>query len=163
MFARSFYVYLYKVGSVPTQEEFFDFYLNYNSEYFSSNRFNPVIMEGIKARAFRAMPSLVRDVCFNKLVSENIQRYDTLYSLELDIEEGIDLLLYNESNIYGVNLYTDTRRAYDGRRHKENRHTRFDNVSYIEFPVKFGESHKVGDYFLYGMNEYNNLLKLIEL
>ena len=64
--------------------------------------------------------------------------------------------------MYGVNLYTDTKRAYDGRRHKTNRHEKFDNVKYIEFPVTFTERNKVGDYFLYGEEEYNNLTKLIK-
>lgn len=163
IFARAFYIYVYKNNSMPTQEEFFDFYLKSNAGYFNINNFSDKTMTEIKARTFKTMPSLVRDLYFNKYVSENICGYNVLYSLELDINDGIDLLLYNDKHVYGINLYTNTKRAKLCRKLKENRHELFDNVTYIEFPVEFKTSYKVGDYFLYGKHEFDNLLKLIEL
>lgn len=162
IFARPFYVYVYLKNRIPTQEEFFSFYIRQNTEYFNANGFSDDIMEAIKARTFRAMPSLVRDLHFNKYVSENISGYNTLYSIGLDIENDIDLLLYNNENIYGVNLYTNTIIALQGRSAKEQRHKLFDNVKYIELPLDFNTCNKAGDYFLYGENEYNELLKIIE-
>jgi hypothetical protein len=163
VFVRPFYAYVYRKNKIPTQEEFFNYYILCNSDYFQSNSFSPDILEGIKARAYRAMPSIVRDFCFNKFVFHNIQGCNVMYSIDLDVEEGIDLLLYNENNMYGVCLYTDTKRSYDGRKAKEHRHVQFDNVTYIEFPVTFSSCERVGDYFLYGKEEYNKLINKLQL
>lgn len=159
MFARAFYGYVFNYNDIPTQEQFFLYYLQFNKVFFDKSNFNDEIIEGLKARAYRTYPSLVRDICFNKFVQETIKGFTVTYSLELDINEGIDLMLSNENSHYAVNLYTDTRRAYTGREKKQFRHTPFENVTYIEFPVKFESSHKVGEFFLYGINEYNNLIK----
>ena len=141
MFARSFYGYVFKMNDIPTQQQFFEYYISVNSLHLDNNT-----MSGLKARAYRTYPSLVRDICFNKYVQEHISGFTALYSLELDINEGIDLMLSNGSNHYAVNLYIDTRRAYFGREKKQYRHTPFRNVHYIEFPVVFENSHKVGDF-----------------
>ena len=161
-FARPFYSYIFYHNRIPTQEEYYSYYLARNKAYFDENAFNQNIMHGIKARLLRAMPSFVRDLHFNKYVEERILGFNALYSLELDVEEGIDLLLYNNRDIYGINLYTDTMRARQGRKNKEKRHSSFSNVKYIEFPVVFKESHKCGQYFLYGENEYNNLINILQ-
>ena len=158
MFARAFYGYIFKKNDVPTQEEFFDFYISFNQDFFCQSNFGEDIINGLRARAFRTYPSLIRDVIFNKYVQEHIVGYTATYSLELDIIEGIDLMLSNEQKHYAVNLYTDTKRAYIGRAKKQFRHTLFDNVTYIEFPVVFESSHKVGDFFLYGEKEFNTLI-----
>ena len=158
MFARSFYGYIFKKNDVPTQEEFFDYYISFNHVFFSQSNFGEDIIEGLRARVYRTYPSLIRDVIFNKYVQENIVGYTTTYSLELDINEGIDLMLSKTQKHFAINLYTDTKRAYTGRAKKKFRHTLFDNVTYIEFPVVFENSHKVGDFFLYGEKEYNNLI-----
>ena len=161
-FVRSFYSYVYHNQSIPTQEEYYNYYIQRNRQYFNENSFTDEIRNAIKARLFRAMPSFVRDLHFNKYVEERILGFNALYNLELDVEEGIDLLLYNDRDIYGINLYTDTMRAHQGRKDKEKRHGCFSNVKYIEFPVVFKESHKCGQYFLYGENEYNNLINIIQ-
>lgn len=162
MFARSFYGFIFTQNDVPTQEQFFDYYLRFNQEDFSKLNLGKDMMEGLRARAYRTYPSLIRDVCFNKYVQEHISGYTATYSLELDINEGVDLMLSKGEIHYAVNLYTDTRRAYTGRAKKQYRHTPFENVTYIEFPVVFEDSHKVGEFFLYGEKEYNNLIsKLI--
>ncbi len=162
MFARAFYGYIFKLKDVPTQQQFFDFYIQFNKDFFSKANLDSSLMEGLKARAYRTYPSLIRDVCFNKYVQERIKGYTATYSLELDINEGIDLMLSSGEKHFAVNLYTDTRRAYTGRAKKQFRHTPFDNVTYIEFPVVFEDSHKVGEFFLYGEKEYNSLIsKLI--
>lgn len=161
MFARPFYVYIFRKNDIPTQEGFFNYYMLFNKDFFSDNSFDDDIIDGIRARAYRAYPSLIRDVIFNKYVKENIVGYSALYSLDLDINEGIDLMLSNQQNNYAVNLYTATKRAYTGREMKQFRHVPFENVTYVEFPVIFENSHKVGDFFLYGEKEYNDLIERI--
>ena len=110
-------------------------------------------MLGLKARLYRTYPSLIRDLHFSKLLSERANNYKIIYNTNLDIKEGIDLLvIVNKINI-AVNLYTKTRRAFVGRNKKENRHTIYDNITYIELPVEFNGSIKIGDFFLYGERE----------
>ena len=163
VFARTFYAFLYYKRTIPTQEEFFMYYLRRNRNYFEERNFSDDLLEGIKARAFRAMPSLTRDICFSKLVAERLPDCGVLYNIELDFNEGIDLLVFNKKGIYGICLFTDTQRAYEGRNAKENRHKVFDNVTYIELPVKFTPSHRVGNYYLYGEKEYQDLINKLNL
>lgn len=54
-------------------------------------------------------------------------------------------------------MFTDTSRAYMGREAKKTRHNPFSNVNYVEIPVSIGGSMKVGDFFLYGEEEYRKL------
>lgn len=72
MFVPSFYDFIIKQHRIPNQEEAYNYYLSYNKEYFESNHLSGEIMTGIKARCFRTYPSLVRDVYFNKFVSEKL-------------------------------------------------------------------------------------------
>lgn len=157
MFVDAFYKYVVVKQKIPTQKEFFDYYLFYNKDYFQKlNR--PDLEPGILARAFRTYPSLVRDVYFNKFIEEKLgTRCQIIYNTRLDIEEGIDLMIITSRNNYGICFFTKTRRAYDGRKAKEHRHTLFDNVKFIEMPMEFQGSVKAGAFFLYGEKEYKEL------
>lgn len=161
MFVPSFYIFIENYRRLPSQDEAYAFYLSENKVFFENMQFSEDIMEGIKARAWRTYPSLVRDICFNKYVEENIQGFNVLYSTDLDIKDGIDLMLSKNEKHWAVCLYTNTERAYQGRKAKEKRHKAFSNVEYIELPVDFRGSLKAGQFFLYGENEYNNLIKYL--
>ena len=70
---------------------------------------------GIRARAFRTYPSLVRDVYFNKYIEERLgMKCRIIYNTRLDIEEGIDLMIVSQKNNYGISFFTDTNRAFTG-------------------------------------------------
>jgi len=157
MFVDSFYAYIVEYQTIPTQKEAFDYYLQYNKDFFNElNR--PDLESGIMARAFRTYPSLVRDIHFNKYIEERLAaRCHIIYNTRLDIEEGIDLMVVTKKNNYGVCFFTNTRRAYIGRKAKEHRHTPFDNVKYVEMPMEFKGSVEAGDFFLYGEKEYIEL------
>jgi hypothetical protein len=77
------------------------------------------------------------------------------------LEEGIDLLIKLQDILYAINLFTDTVRAHIGREKKVSRHIPFDNVQYVELPVKFNGSIKCGNFFLYGEKELNQIEKII--
>ena len=157
MFVDAFYSYLVSNQAIPDQKVFFDYYLQYNKDYFE-NLNRPDLESGIMARAFRTYPSLVRDIYFNKYIEERLgTKCQIIYNTQLDIEEGIDLMIITSKNNYGVCFFTNTRRAYTGRHAKENRHTLFDNVKYVEMPMEFQGSVKAGDFFLYGEKEFNEL------
>lgn len=160
-FVRAFYNFIYKYGKVPTQAEFFEFYLKINAAYFQNAGLSSVIIDGLKARVFRTYPSLVRDFHFNKKLSELLPDYEIVYNSDLDIEHDIDTLLIRDGHYWAACLYTQTKRANIAREWKEYRHEHFSNVEYIEFPVKLDDNNKLGDFFLYGENELKTLLKYI--
>lgn len=163
MFVPSFYDYVVKYSKIPAQEEFYSYYLLFNKCFFEQACFNREIMTGIKARCYRTYPSLVRDIYFNKYVSERLgSSYKVVYNIDLDMKEGIDMMIVDAAGSYkAINLYTSTARAYQGRAKKEYRHVKFDNVSYVEFPVEFQGSEKIGDFFMYGEKEFKSLMKYL--
>lgn len=158
-FLNSFYKWIYLKKKIPNQRTYFDFYMSENNNFFLANNFSNQILEGLKARIYRTYPSLVRDVHFSAFVKERLNGYHVLYNRKLDVEEGVDLMIYISTAYYGINLYTDTLRAHMSRKKKGNRHTTFKNVIYLELPVNFKGSDKCGDFFLYGNTELN-LIKL---
>jgi hypothetical protein len=81
--------------------------------------------------------------------------------MDLDIKDGIDLLVIKDNKINAINLFTDTRRAYKGRSKKVFRHKNYENVNYLELPVQFMGSNKVGEFFLYGNRELQQILREI--
>jgi len=161
MFLTPFYKFIYLNNSIIDQENYFQYYLSENKDYFSEKVFSQEIMEGLKARIFRTYPSLVRDFHFSVFLKENFKDAKIIYNRKLDIEEGIDILIIFNSNYFGINLYTNTTRAFIGREKKEYRHVNFDNVHYIELPVEFKGSVKCGDFFLYGEKEFNQIQTIL--
>jgi len=161
MFVDSFYSFIISKGQIPTQNDFWEYYLHTNREFFSNNGFEERIIIGLKARAFRTYPSLVRDVHFAKYLMVNMPLHEIIYNIDLDTKEGIDLIIIYNNRSWGINLYTDTRRAYIGRSKKVYRHVRFDNVDYVELPVEFHGSLKCGNFFLYGETEFQRILTAI--
>lgn len=157
MFVESFYHHIVSKQSIPSQEESYYYYIEFNKSFFEElNR--PDLESGIKARYYRTYPSLVRDVYFNKYIEERIgTKCNVVYNTQLDVEEGIDLMIITSRNNYGVCFFTKTKRGYVGRGAKVNRHILFENVKYIEMPMEFKGSVKAGDFFLYGEKEFNEL------
>jgi hypothetical protein len=160
-FVRAFYNFIYNKAKVPTQQEFYEYYISVNHEHFSTAQYPDEIYNGLRARVFRTYPSLVRDFHFNKVLTERIQGYEIVYNSNLDIEHDIDTLLVLNNQYWAACLYTQTRRAFVARGWKENRHIRFSNVTYIEFPVKLKDQSKLGDFFLYGERELEKLIASI--
>ena len=119
------------------------------------------IINCLKARVFRSYPTLVREFHFNKLLTEKAPEYNIVYNDYLDIKHDIDTLLIRDGQYWAACLYTKTKRALQARDLKKNRHKRFSNVQYIEFPVNFNNKRKLGDFFLYGKQEMNILFARI--
>lgn len=161
MFLTPFYKYVYYNNDILNQSDFHNYYLSENKTYFDENTFKPEILEGLRARIFRTYPSLVRDLHFGLFVKENIEEGQIIYNRNLDTKEGIDLLIKLKDTLYAINLFTDTKNSRLSREKKVLRHTPFDNVKYVELPVKFEGSLKCGKFFLYGENEMNVLKKIL--
>lgn len=160
-FVKAFYNFIYKNEKVPTQQEFFDFYLAVNHDHFAAANYSNEIINGLRARVFRTYPSLVRDFHFNKVLTEKALGYEIVYNSALDIEHDIDTLLVRDGKYWAACLYTQTTRANIARNWKMYRHERFSNVQYIEFPVTLDDKSKLGDFFLYGDRELDRLIASI--
>lgn len=100
------------------------------------------------------------------MLSDKSAYYEVVFNTNLDVPEGIDLLLVGLDANVTVNLYTKTTRAFTGREKKGKRHAQYDNIEYVELPVEFNGSMKIGDFFLYGdreiiqlVNEINRIVK----
>ena len=156
-FVRAFYGFIYKENHIPTQQQYFSYYLSLNKDYFDTNQFTEEIITGLKARVFRTYPSLVRDVFFNKFLQEKLPDYTVIYNMDLDMENDIDILITKDNHHWALSLFTKTKRGYDGREAKTSRHTLFDNVTYVDLPIDLRECDKVGDFMLYGENEFEQI------
>ena len=163
MFIDSFYPFVLKNNKIPTQNEFWDYYVKANN--LTSMITSKDIERGIKARLFRTYPSLVRDIHFSTYLNEKSRNSKVIYNVELDVKLGIDILIVFKNKMYSINLFTDTKRAHFGREKKKNRHQAVKDITDIELPVKFKDSHKHGDFFMYGDSELlelrNNFKRLI--
>ena len=162
MFLIPFYKFIYLHKHIPRQNEFWEYYLSENQAFFSPRILDNELMDGLKARAFRAYPSLVRDIHFLFYLKSKFHEATILYNTKLDIGEGIDLLVTHKDKYWGINLYADTQRAHKGREKKEFRHTKFDNVAYVELPVQLRDDQKSGQFFLYGARELNQIKSIVD-
>ena len=162
MFVPPFYDFIsLNKGRVPSQEEYWNTYLDNNKQWFNKKNLTDGLLNGLKARIFRTYPSLIRDIHFAKYLQATFTDTEVIYDMHLDIEEGIDLLLVCKGTFHAINLYTATKRAYIGRKKKTFRHKNYNNVNYVELPVAFQGSKEVGDFFLYGEREYRQIRNCI--
>lgn len=160
IFVYVFYEIIKEEGNIPTQSYFFDFYLDKFSENSVISKLNKDQLEGLKARIYRTYPSYIRDIHFSNLVSEQTNFDKVIYDLELDVKEGIDILIENNNKEYGVNLYIDTNRSKKARDKKEDRHD--DNEYYeIELPLSFWDADEIGDFYLYPKSYLEELYEII--
>ena len=161
IFLIPFYKYVYKNNSVPTQKEFCELYFSENKQYFESRSFSDELIESLKARAFRTYPSLVRDLHFSFLLKEAAKEADVIYNTTLDTTKGIDILIKYRDQLYGFNLFTDTKLAKKWREKKDIKHKSFDNVKYFDIPLDLNAGERCGKFFLYGKNELKKIKEII--
>ena len=143
---------------LPTQAQFWEAYLADNAPFFHQRPLAPPHQAALQARVFRAYPSLVRDLHFALFLREQLQH--VLYNPQLDVEEGIDVLVAVHGRFFALNLYTHTTRAHDGRQRKQTRHTPFTDVTYLELPLALHGAVQAGQFFLYGPREWRQLQRL---
>ena len=109
IFLNSFYKFIYNNKKLPSQDEFYNYYLANNNSWFKSNSLTDVVLTGLKARIYRTYPSLIRDLHFSKVLSEKFSDYLVIYNTNLDVIEGIDLLVIANNKNIAINLYTNTK------------------------------------------------------
>ena len=75
---------------------------------------------------------------------------DIIFNSNLDVKEGIDILINDGEYLFGISLFTYTKNSLDAREDKKNRHATYSNINYIEIPLMLYEYKKSGDIYLYG-------------
>lgn len=160
---KSFYSFVLKNNKIPNQKECWDNYLNINKDYFNDNQFNEDELRGIKARvSYRSYTALIRELHFNKYLSENLESYNVKFNIDLDMYEGIDTMIENENEFYGIDLFVSSPDSDKWRNKKKtNRHIPFVNVNKIELPLILNEGKKCGRIILYTHNHYKELISKI--
>jgi len=161
-FVGAFYNYMIRCGEVPSQRDYFQYYLESNKDFFERKKFDSEIVMALEARVFRTYPSLVRDIHFALKCREQFLDATVIYNIRLDTEKGIDVLIEKDGKFFGINLYVGTTRAIGVREKKKNRHMEFENVENIEFPLTNDLTNNVGDLFLYGGDAFTKLMAEME-
>lgn len=146
------------IGNMFTQKEFWEKYkLTYAAKYFNVKNIDDETMQFMNGRVYRTYPSLVRDLHFQLLLKEKHGDH-VLYNINLDSEVGIDILLKHNNKLFGIKLYAETNRSLNYKSIKDNeRQDSYSNIEFITIPKKMNDK-KIGDFYLYGEEEYNNYI-----
>ena len=162
VFTRSFHKYIKAKNSVPSQNDYWIFYTCENKEYLSGLNLSQEEKTGVKARVFRAYPSLVRDFHFGLYIKEKNIFKTVFYNEILDIEYGIDLVVENAAGEKtGLIFFTKTKAAEHARNVKKLRPKKKAGFVCHEIPIDFCGSKVCGDFFLYSEREINTIMEKI--
>lgn len=161
IFVTRFYDYIDEYDELPSQKEFYDYYIENTQNFKSIKKLDIDQLGGLKARIYRAYPSYVRDLHFAKLLEDKTPLDEIIYNNKLDVKDGIDVLVRENDIHYAISLYTDTRRSNIMRAKKVDRRDDKDGYVYIELPLNFNGAREVKDFFLYGKREMLEVLNII--
>lgn len=125
------------------------------------------IINGIGGRIRRSLPSLYRDPHFCLFMKELYPKSNIKYNIDMDLENDVDCMIEINGDFYAVCLFVETNGGMSHREMKENRHDRFDNVTYIDFNVPMTEEYKNNHYYLATeeliREKFNKIIKELEL
>lgn len=126
----------------PKQDEFAYSFYEYGVENtIDEINFRPETKEAWVQRAKKAWASMVRDVHFAFMmaeIQEHKNSFDSVYySIKADLENGADLIIKNNNNVYHINLFLDSskgRKFYNmKKRHRQPNKKAID----VEVPMTF--------------------------
>lgn len=173
-FITIFYKYIFENNSIPTEDLFFDYYINsyYNSiediskcilkqhlqKNYSSLIFNK---NGIKARLLRSYPSLIRDFHFYLMCSESKLFEKVVYSLNTDYFDGYDLIINYNNFKFAVSLYIETNRGNYYKYKKQYRHE-YNRYKEIILKINKNECKQIGRFYFYTNDHVHKLLRIIK-
>ena len=162
LFVPAFYDCIKKGGIVPTQNDYWLFYVSENMEELKSKNYKQEEKEGIKGRVYRTYPSLVRDLHFGLYLKEKKYFNSVFYNVTLDIEYGIDLAVETRKGTkIGFNLFTQTKAAEYARFLKSYRPKKPVGFACYEIPLDFNNCKKCGDFFLYSEREISAFINAV--
>ena len=101
-----FYLFILLYQRTPTPEEFFRQYqLCYDRDLYNLESGSKAKEEDIRPRVYRAYPSLIRDIHFWAIASEDSRFDDVKYSTEMDYHHGVDLIIKKAGFEFAVTLH----------------------------------------------------------
>ena len=128
-FVSCFYTFVYNRHRVPTQKEFYEYYMRKHKDELNGR--------DVMARAYRAYPSLIRDTHFAcmmfKLNQERKFADEVKYNTTLDMSNDADLMLTKGTKHVALCLFAKGNKSDNNRGKKQVK--RFSNVKYIECPI----------------------------
>lgn len=153
---------------LPTQEDLANHYFDYHKEK-DLDTFTEKYRPAWKRRVEVSYTSIVRDIHFYHLLKEwnrDNEIFDTVkYSVELDVEQGVDILIEFEGEEYYLNLYVDTSKAnafVDEK--KDHRHEEHDATE-IHIPLNPNDAKIVetegDDVWLYSEDHISQILATV--
>ena len=154
--ALCFYSYIFKKGTIPTEEEFINFYLSHRAFVQLDNdtvliSYNgitkKVSRKGIEARLLRTFPSIIRDMHFYYLLLESNLFDGVYYSFENDYYNMIDIKVRYKEKWFNIGLLYDSYNSEQYREKKQKRHDNKEDVLYIK--LSRNKCNKCGKFFLY--------------
>lgn len=114
-----FYLFVLLYQRLPTPEEFFKQYqLCYARDVYKLGSVSEANEEVIKVRLYRAYPSLIRDIHFYCLCSNDPRFDDVKYSTEVD-KQGVDLIVSKGGKRFAVRLHNNSEAASNWAKTKE--------------------------------------------
>jgi len=140
---------------IPSPEKLYNEYLNRhfiketNDEYRLKDTNQIYKEEGIKARVYRAYPSLLRDfhfyiLCYNSGLFESVE-----YSFLTDTRKGVDLFITYKGTKFAISLFVNTNRSLKYKKKKYKRHN-YSGLKEICISINpFDKKNYIGDYALY--------------
>ena len=163
MFVLSFYGYIKSRNLIPSQNDFWQFYVSENKKYLTSLKLSKEEKTGVRARIFRTYPSLVRDLHFGLYIKERKNFRSVFYNEWIDIAYGIDLIVeIREGKKIGLKLFTQTRAGSEAREIKDHRLKKSAELDCYELPIEFRGSRMCGEFFLYSEREIDRVVEKIE-
>lgn len=139
-----FYLFALLYQRLPTPEEFFKQYqICYQRDAYKLGSVGETTDEVIKARLYRAYPSLIRDIHFYTLCSGDDRFDDVKYSTEVD-KEGVDLIVSKGGKRFAVRLHNNSEAASNWAKTKE---ITGDFAAVID--IVLDNPNRVGDFNLY--------------
>ena len=165
-FLQVFYYLVYQLRHIPNETLFFDEYLKWLApteltESTFTYQQKVYSRSGLRARALRTYPSLIRDLHFYEFLLESGEFEEVDYSMHTDYYEGLDLLVTKNKARYAVSILLNTKRGAAYKEIKEHRHD-YGQVTEIKLAVGFNDLVKVGRFYLLGQKQLAYLLEEIE-
>lgn len=155
MFLYSFYAFLINANKIPTQKEYWENYIDRAKEWLDQHGFNndnQNRLNALKARAYRAYPSFVRDIHFCKMLEETKKYTKVFYNENLDTKDGIDIVVEKNDKLYCIHLFVQTSISKKWKKTKQTRHD-FTDIEQIDLSINFDKATPCGKFFLCGKDE----------
>lgn len=165
-FTMTFYRFIMENDKIPTQTEFCEYFVNSvpNKEHITAKSKSwassqSEIETGLKARAARTYPSLIRDLAFSMMLKDS--GYDTFWNPEVDVDCKADMVINYNDTLYGIAMYTDTKLGNSNRARKLDETEMPSELTKIELPLNLSSGEKVGDFLMYGVRHKEKLLTML--